>query len=87
MAIAPPGQAQSHSIYSWRDHGNRVGIWRLFELFDALGLPVEAQMNTAVYEQCPDIPARLRQRGTRSWATASPTPRSMAPSMRPPSAR
>src|SRR5262249_35532708 len=62
-AIAPPDQAQSHSIYSWRDYGNRVGVWRLFDLFDALGLPVEAQMNVAVYEHCPDIPARLRERG------------------------
>ena len=25
-AIAPPDQAQSHSVYSWRDYGNRVGI-------------------------------------------------------------
>src|SRR5215831_6562055 len=62
-AIAPPDQAQSHSVYSWRDYGNRVGVWRLFELFDALGLPVEAQMNVAVYEHCPDIPAKLRARG------------------------
>jgi hypothetical protein len=38
-AIAPPDQAQSHSVYSWRDYGNRVGIWRLFELLDELGLP------------------------------------------------
>jgi len=62
-AIAPPDQAQSHSIYSWRDYGNRVGIWRLFELLDELGIPAEAQMNTAVYEMAPDIPARLRARG------------------------
>ena len=62
-AIAPPDQAQSHSIYSWRDYGNRVGIWRMLELFDELDLPVEAQMNVAVYEHCPDIPVRLRQRG------------------------
>jgi hypothetical protein len=38
-AIAPPDQAQSHSVYSWRDYGNRVGIWRLFELLDELGIP------------------------------------------------
>lgn len=62
-AIAPPDQATSHSIFSWRDYGNRVGIWRLFELFDALDIPLEAQMNTAIYEHCPDIPARLRARG------------------------
>ena len=62
-AIAPPDQAQSHSVYSWRDYGNRVGIWRLFELLDELGLPAEAQMNAAVYEIAPDIPAKLRARG------------------------
>ncbi len=62
-AIAPPEQALSHSVYSWRDYGNRVGIWRLLELFDTLDVPVEAQMNTAVYEHCPDIPDALRRRG------------------------
>ena len=62
-AIAPPDQAQSHSVYSWRDYGNRVGIWRLFELLDELGMPAEAQMNSAIYDAAPDIPERLRQRG------------------------
>ena len=62
-AIAPPDQAQSHSVYSWRDYGNRVGVWRLLDLFDELGIPVEAQMNTAIYDHCPDIPERLRSRG------------------------
>jgi len=62
-AIAPPDQAQSHSIYSWRDYGNRVGIWRVFELLDELDIPAEAQMNTAIYDMAPDIPERLRARG------------------------
>ena len=62
-AIAPPDQATSHSIYSWRDYGNRVGIWRLLALFDTLDLPIEAQMNTAIYVHCPQIPRALRRRG------------------------
>lgn len=62
-AIAPPDQAQSHSIYSWRDYGNRVGIWRLLELLDELDIPAEAQINTAIYDHCPDIPEALRLRG------------------------
>jgi hypothetical protein len=48
VAIAPPDQAQSHSIYSWRDYGNRVGIWRLFDLLDELGIPAQAQMNLEI---------------------------------------
>jgi allantoinase len=61
--IAPPEQSNTHSIFSWRDYGNRVGVWRLFELFDELDIPAEAQMNTAIYEHCPDIPEKLRARG------------------------
>src|SRR5439155_229935 len=63
VAIAPPDQAMSASVYSWRDYGNRVGVWRLFDLFDELNLPVEAQMNLEVYEAAPDIAERLRKRG------------------------
>ena len=62
-AIAPPDQAHSHSVYSWRDYGNRVGIWRLLAMFDELGIPAEAQLNSAVYEHCPDIAPALRARG------------------------
>lgn len=62
-AIAPPDQANSHSVYSWRDYGNRVGVWRLMELFDELGLPAEAQMNTAIYDECPGVAEALRARG------------------------
>jgi allantoinase len=62
-AIAPPDQAHSHSVFSWRDYGNRVGFWRLLSMFDALDIPIESQTNLAVYEHCPDIPVALRERG------------------------
>lgn len=61
--IAPPEQSNTDSVYSWRDYGNRVGFWRLMEMFDKLGIPVEAQINTALYEHCPDVMERLRDRG------------------------
>lgn len=61
-AIAPPEQAMSHSIYSWRDYGNRIGFWRLMDMFDDLQIPVQHQINTAIYDECPDIPARIRSR-------------------------
>ena len=32
-------------------------------MFDAFDIPIEAQMNLAIYEHCPDIPEALRQRG------------------------
>jgi peptidoglycan/xylan/chitin deacetylase (PgdA/CDA1 family) len=61
--VAPPEQALGHSVYSWRDYGNRVGFWRLMDLFDTLDLPCEHQLNTALYEQCPDVVERVRARG------------------------
>ena len=62
-AIAPAGQHAPQSVYSWRDYGNRVGFWRMMEMFDDLDIPVQAQLNTAVYEHCPAVVERLRRRG------------------------
>ena len=61
--IAPPDQALSHNVFSWRDYGNRVGFWRLMDLFDELELPCEHQLNTAVYDHCPELVERIRARG------------------------
>jgi allantoinase len=55
----PPG----HRDYCWRDYGNRVGVWRLFDLLDELGLPANHLVNSAVFEECPDIAAAIRGRG------------------------
>ena len=49
--------------YAWRDYGNRVGAWRLLELFDALRLPVAVLANTAIYDYCPELMAAHRVRG------------------------
>ena len=32
-------------------------------MMDELGIPIEAQMNTAIYDEAPDIAAHPRQRG------------------------
>ena len=61
--IAPPDQAHNHSVYSWRAYGNRVGFWRLMDMFDEFDIPVEHQLNTAVYSVFPDIRVRIRARG------------------------
>jgi len=49
--------------FTWRDWGNRVGVWRLLELLDALGVPAAALLNTAVYDHCPEVAAAFRARG------------------------
>ena len=54
---------QTHRNYAWRDYGNRVGVWRLFDLFDELGLPSSCLLNSYIYDYHPDIPERIRLRG------------------------
>jgi allantoinase len=49
--------------YSWREYGNRVGVWRCLELFDALKLPLGVLANTAIYDHCPEVIAACVERG------------------------
>lgn len=60
---AKANEPQNQRNYSWRDYGNRVGIWRIFELFDELGIPAAHNINSMLYEYCPQICDRMRQRG------------------------
>lgn len=39
--------------YSWRDYGNRVGVFRLAELFRRLNLPVSLLINAEMCNQAP----------------------------------
>jgi peptidoglycan/xylan/chitin deacetylase (PgdA/CDA1 family) len=49
--------------WGWREYGNRVGVWRLLELFDEYNLPVSLLLNTEAYDHCPDVVAAFRARG------------------------
>src|SRR6516162_6071128 len=41
--------------YGWRDYGARVGIWRVMEIFERLGFPATAALNSDVCLNYPDI--------------------------------
>ena len=60
---AKQGEPQTHRNYSWRDYGNRVGIWRLFDLAEELRLPLAHNANSLLYEHAPQIMDRIRARG------------------------
>jgi hypothetical protein len=60
---AKKGEPQQQRNYSWRDYGNRVGIWRLFDLFEQFKLPAAHNINSLLYEYHPQICDRIRQRG------------------------
>ncbi|MGY4653840.1 polysaccharide deacetylase family protein [Mycobacterium sp. URHB0021] len=46
---------------AWRDYGNRVGAFRLFDMLGALGIPPTVLLNTDVYDEAPDVLAAARQ--------------------------
>lgn len=60
---AKTGEPQTHRNYAWRDYGNRVGIWRLFELLDELQLPAGHNTNSLIYHYAPQITDAIRKRG------------------------
>ncbi|MDF1791772.1 MAG: polysaccharide deacetylase family protein [Thalassobaculaceae bacterium] len=57
------GAPQSTRNYAWRDYGNRVGQWYLFDLFDEMQVPASHNLNSLLLETCPEIAVRIRARG------------------------
>ena len=57
--LGPPPDVRN---FAWRDYGLRVGIWRIFDLMDELGLPLCHLLNAAVCEHFPQIVDRIRRR-------------------------
>lgn len=62
--VRPPYQrpAPDISAFQNRDYGNRVALWRLFDLFDELGVRPTASMNLAVFEHFPQIAEEMAKR-------------------------
>jgi allantoinase len=61
--LVPPLGQPDVLNFSWREYGNRVGAWRLLEMFQRLSLPVSLLVNSALYDQCPELVAVFRARG------------------------
>lgn len=53
-AILPdvlPGNVADFPNFTWREYGQRVGIWRLIDLFDKLGVPASCTTNAVTFER------------------------------------
>ena len=61
--LAPGGPQPDVLNYAWRDYGNRVGAWRMLEMFDRLDLPATVIANSAMYAYAPELMAAWRARG------------------------
>ncbi|MEB3232657.1 MAG: polysaccharide deacetylase family protein [Leptolyngbyaceae bacterium] len=61
--LVPSTQQPDVLNYAWRDYGNRVGVWRLLDLFEQLSLPAALLVNTSIYSYCPEVVTAFRDRG------------------------
>ncbi|WP_322998457.1 polysaccharide deacetylase family protein [Castellaniella sp.] len=61
--LSTPLPGLDHRAYTWCDYGNRVGVWRILDLLDDLGLPACHLMNTAVFDYAPEIVQAITARG------------------------
>lgn len=52
-----------HRGWAWREYGNRVGFWRMIEIFDELKLPAACLVNSYLYDTHPDVMEAIRARG------------------------
>lgn len=48
---------------AWRDYGNRVGAFRIFDMLAGLGIPPTILLNTDVYDEAPAVLEAARKIG------------------------
>ncbi len=58
-----PGNVPDYHNFTWREYGQRVGVWRMIDTFDKAGVPAGCTMNAKMgLERRPVIDA-VRERG------------------------
>lgn len=58
-----PGGTPDVLNHAWRDYGNRVGVWRMLDLFESLQLPCTVLTNSLMYQDAPGVVDAFRVRG------------------------
>jgi peptidoglycan/xylan/chitin deacetylase (PgdA/CDA1 family) len=58
-----PGNVPDVPNFSWREYGQRVGIWRLIDCFDKAGVPASCTMNAKMGLERREVIDAVLQRG------------------------
>jgi allantoinase len=58
-----PANVPDFPNFSWREYGHRVGVWRMFDTFDAAGVPASCTMNAKMGLERRDIIDAANERG------------------------
>jgi allantoinase len=59
-----PGNVADFPNFTWREYGQRVGVWRLFRLFEDMGVPLSCTINAKTALERPEI---VRHADARGW--------------------
>ncbi|MSQ71876.1 MAG: polysaccharide deacetylase [Betaproteobacteria bacterium] len=58
-----PGNIADFPNFTWREYGQRVGVWRLFKVFEEAGVPLSCTFNAKMMLERPEILEHVRSRG------------------------
>lgn len=58
-----PGRVPDFPNYTWREYGQRVGIWRMIELFDQMGVKASCTANAVTFERRRQMTDAVLERG------------------------
>ena len=58
-----PARIPDFNNHSWREYGHRVGIWRLYDIFDEAKVPASCTVNGILCERHPQIVKAAAERG------------------------
>jgi peptidoglycan/xylan/chitin deacetylase (PgdA/CDA1 family) len=61
--VFPRTPAPDVREYSYRDFGNRVGMWRMLDVIDEHAIPCTVSLNVGVLEHYPEIVVEMEARG------------------------
>lgn len=50
-----PGNVADFPNFTWREYGQRAGVWRLFRLFEEAGVPMSLTMNAKMGTERPEV--------------------------------
>lgn len=59
-----PGNVADFPNFTWREYGQRVGVWRMFKLFDEMGAPFSITVNAKTALERPEI---IQYANDRKW--------------------
>jgi peptidoglycan/xylan/chitin deacetylase (PgdA/CDA1 family) len=59
-----PARVPDFNNYTWREYGHRIGIWRLYDVFDRASVPASCTVNGIMCEERPQI---VKAAASRGW--------------------